>query len=74
MERYDVAILNIWETLIPCVWMLGVVQVKHMNDHPIDNLCLAISLEVEDNVFVQLGVQQCPKARPKCAKEYSILI
>jgi hypothetical protein len=47
MERSVVVVLNIGETLIPCAWMLGVVHAQDMNDHLIDDLCLAISLGVE---------------------------
>jgi hypothetical protein len=38
--------------------MLGVVHEQDMHDHPIDDLCLAISLGVEGNGFGELGVQQ----------------
>jgi hypothetical protein len=58
MESSVIAMLNIGETLIPCAWILGVVHVKDMHDHPIDDLCLAISLGVEESGFGELGVQQ----------------
>jgi hypothetical protein len=32
--------------------------VQYMNNHPIENLYLFISLRVEDNGFGELGVQQ----------------
>jgi hypothetical protein len=58
MEGYVVAMLNIIKSLIPCVWILGVVHVKDMQDHPIDDLYLCISLGVEGSGFGELGVQQ----------------
>jgi hypothetical protein len=57
MEISIVVVLNVGETLIPCVWFLGVVHAEDVHDHPIDELCLAISLGVEGNGFGELGVQ-----------------
>ena len=58
MESPVVTVLNIWETLIPCTWMLRVVHVQDVHNHPIDDLCLAISLGVESSGFSELGVNQ----------------
>jgi hypothetical protein len=33
-----VTVLNIGKTLIPCAWMLGIVHVQDMHDHPVDDL------------------------------------
>ena len=53
-----VTMLNIGKTLIPCVWMLGIVHAQDIHDHPIDDLGLAICLGVEGSGFGELGVQQ----------------
>jgi hypothetical protein len=37
--------------------MLGIVHVKYMNDHHVDDLGLAICLGVEGSEFGELGVQ-----------------
>jgi hypothetical protein len=58
MESPIVTVLNIGETLIPCTWMLRVVHVKDVHDHPIGDLYLAIYLGVESGGFSELGVQQ----------------
>jgi hypothetical protein len=52
-----VTVLDIWETFIPCTWMLIIVHVKNVHNHLIDDLCLAIGLGVERNGFCDLGVQ-----------------
>jgi hypothetical protein len=57
MYGFFVAVLNIGKTLIPCVWMLGIVHAQDMHDHLVDNLGLAIRLGVEGNGFGELGVQ-----------------
>jgi hypothetical protein len=58
MESPIVAVLNIGKTLIPCTWMLRVIHVQDVHNHPIDDLCLAIGLRVEGSGFSELGVQQ----------------
>jgi hypothetical protein len=58
MECFVVVVLDIRKALIPCAWMLGVVHAQEMHDHPIDDLCLSISLRVEGSGFGELGVQQ----------------
>jgi hypothetical protein len=50
--------LDIIKTLIPCVGVLGIVHVRDMHDHPIDNLSLTICLGVEGIGFGDLGVQK----------------
>jgi hypothetical protein len=55
---FVVAVLNIGETLIPCVQMFGVVHAQDMHNHFADDLCMSISLGVEDGGFSELGVQQ----------------
>ena len=56
MESLVVAVMNIGKTLIPCRHMLRVIHVQYMHNHPIDDLCLAISLRVEGSGFSDLGV------------------
>jgi hypothetical protein len=51
MEGYVVALLNIWKALIPYSWILGVVHVHDMHNHPIDHFCLSIYLGVEGRQF-----------------------
>lgn len=62
VEGLVVAMLNIQKALIPCAWMLGVVHVQDMPDHPVDYLCLPVGLGVEGGQFGQLGVHQRPQA------------
>jgi hypothetical protein len=57
MESPIVTMLNIGETLIPCTWMLRVVHVQDVHNHPIDDLYLSICLGVESSGFSELGVQ-----------------
>jgi hypothetical protein len=54
MESPVVTVLNIGETLIPCMWMLRVVHALDVHNHPIGDLCLG----VERSGFSELGVQQ----------------
>jgi hypothetical protein len=60
VEGSIVAMLNTRKDLIPCAWMFGIVHPRDMNNHPVDYLCLSISLWVEGNRFGQLGVHQQP--------------
>jgi hypothetical protein len=57
MYGFVVIVLNIGKNLIPCSWMLGILHVQDMHDHPLDNLSLAICLGVEGRGFGELGVQ-----------------
>jgi hypothetical protein len=58
MESPVVTVLNIGETLVPCMWMLRVVHVQDVHNHLIDDLCLVVCLGVESSGFCELGVQQ----------------
>jgi hypothetical protein len=69
MESPVVTMLDIWETLIPCTWMLRIVHAQDVHNHLIDDLCLAISLGVESSGFCELGVQQRPETQPKGVEE-----
>jgi hypothetical protein len=69
MESPVVTMLEIWETLIPCMGMLRIVHAHDVQNHPIDNLCLAIGLGVERNGFCELDVQQRLETRPKGTEE-----
>jgi hypothetical protein len=40
-----------------------------VHNDPIDDLCLAIGLGVENSEFCELGVQQRPETRPKGVEE-----
>jgi hypothetical protein len=42
MESPVVTVLNIGETLIPCMWILRIVHAQDVHNHLIDDLCLAI--------------------------------
>ena len=44
MDNYIVVMMEIGEDFIPCAWMLRVVHVQEVYDHPIDKIYLAISL------------------------------
>jgi hypothetical protein len=61
--------LDIWETLVPCTWMLRIVHAQDVHNHLIDDLCLAIGLGVEISGFCELGVQQRLETRPKGVEE-----
>jgi hypothetical protein len=58
MESLFVAILNIWKTLIQCMWMLRVLHEKDVHIHLIEDLFLVSYLGVKSNGFCELGVQQ----------------
>ena len=74
VESPIIAVLNIGEALIPCVWMLSIVHVQTMYNHPIDNLCLAISLGMESCGLSEFGVQHRPETEPKCIEELAVTI
>jgi hypothetical protein len=57
MESVVVIMLNIGETIIPCMWMLRVVHAQDMHNHLIDDLCLVVCLGVESSGFSEIGVQ-----------------
>eukprot|EP00253_Pinus_taeda_P014891 PITA_14891 len=66
MESSVINLFHIGETLIPGLWMLGVVNAKYVHYHPIDNLRLAISLGMEGNRLQYDILFQEPKAlQPK---------
>jgi hypothetical protein len=69
MESPIVTVLDIWETLVPCMWMLRIVHAQDVHNHPINDLYLAISFGVESNEFCELGVQQRRETRPKGVEE-----
>jgi hypothetical protein len=56
MESLVVTVLNIVETLIPCIWMLRVVHAQDVHNHHIDDLCLDVYLGVESSGFSEIGV------------------
>ena len=57
VESPVVVVLNIREALFPCAWILGVVHAQNVYDHPVDNLCLTISLRMEGYGLSDFGVQ-----------------
>jgi len=60
MERFVVAVMDIGEAFTPCAWMLRVLHAQNVNDHPIDDVSLAISLGVESCGFSELGIKHRP--------------
>ena len=58
MESPVVTLLNIWETLIPCTWILRVVNAQNVHNNLIEDLYLDVFLGVESSEFSDLGVQQ----------------
>jgi hypothetical protein len=74
MESPVVIVLNIGETLVPCMWMLRIVHSQDVHNHLIDDLCLSIGLWVERSGFCELGVQQRLETRPKGAEETVVLV
>ena len=51
-----VTVLNIGKTLIPFVWMLGIVHAQYMHDHHVNDLGLEIRFGVEGHGFGEHGV------------------
>jgi hypothetical protein len=74
MESPVVTMLDIWETLSPCTWMIKIVHAQDVHNHAIYDLCLAIRLGVESNGFCDLGVQQRPETRPKGVEELDVSV
>jgi hypothetical protein len=74
MESPVVTVLDIWETLVPCTWILRIVHAQDVHNNPIDDLYLAIGLGVESSVFYELGVQQRPETRPKGVEEPAVSV
>jgi hypothetical protein len=74
MESLVVIVMNIGETLVPCMWMLIIVHAQDVHNYLIDNFYLAIGLGVESSGFCELGVQQRPKTRPKGAKKLVVSV
>jgi hypothetical protein len=56
MEGSVIAMLSIGEALMPFEWMLQFVHGKNVYDHPVGDLCLAISLGMESCGLGELGV------------------
>jgi hypothetical protein len=52
-----VVVFNIWNTLILGVGVLGIVNAQDMHDHLVDDLSLAILVEVEGSGPGEFGVQ-----------------
>ena len=74
VESPIITMLYIGEALIPCAWMLWIVHVQNVYNHPVDNLYLAISLGMESYGLGDLGVQHWLVAGPKCAEEPAVAI
>jgi hypothetical protein len=52
MEIHVVIVLNIAETLIPCMHIIRVVHAQDVHNHLIDDLCLVVCLGVESGGFM----------------------
>jgi hypothetical protein len=50
--------LNIRETLIPCIRFLRSLHAQDVHNHPIEDLCLVVCLGLERSGFSELGVKQ----------------
>jgi hypothetical protein len=57
MESPVVAVLDIWETLIPCIGILKIVHAQDVHNHLIDYLGLVIGLGVESSGFCEVVIQ-----------------
>jgi hypothetical protein len=57
MESPVITVLDIWENLVPCTWILLIVHAHDVHNHPIDDLGLSIGLGVERSGFCELGVR-----------------
>jgi len=62
IEKYVVSLLDIGEVIIPCAWMLQVVHMQNVYDHPVDDLYLAINLGVESHGLSEIGIQHQPES------------
>ena len=51
-----VTVLDIWETLVPCMRMLRIVHAQDVHNHLIDDLGLAIGLRVERSGFCECEI------------------
>jgi hypothetical protein len=69
-----VTVLEIWETLVPCMGVLRIVHAQDVHNHPIDDIGLAIGLGVERSGFCELSVQQRPETQPKSVEEPVVLV
>ena len=56
VESPVITVLYIGEALIPCAWMLQIVHAQNVYNHPLDDLFLAISLDMESCGIGELGV------------------
>ena len=61
METFVVAMVDIGEAFFPCALMIRVVNAQNVYDHPVDDLCFAISLGLESYCLSELGIQHQPK-------------
>jgi hypothetical protein len=61
VKSFGVVSLNIRNTIIPCMWMLGFVHYEDTYNHPIEYLCMSISLGMECIGFDQLAIHHGPK-------------
>ena len=59
MNSLVLSMLHIRKVVIPCAWMFGFGHLQDVHDHPINHLCLVVSLGMEGSVFGELGIQQC---------------
>jgi hypothetical protein len=55
MSGSIVVVLNIGKTLILGVGVLGILHVRDVHDHPVDDLGFAICMGMEGNGFCYLG-------------------
>ena len=58
MKGSVVAVLNIWETLIPGAGMFRIVHPQDMHNHSINRLHLSIGLGVEGGGLGEFGVHK----------------
>ena len=74
MESPIITVLYIGKALIRCAWMLLILHAHNVYNHPVDDLCMSIGLQMESCGLGELGVQHRPEAGPKCDEEPTILI
>lgn len=74
MEASIISMLNIWNSFIACIYILGVVHSYDTHKHPIGHCYFSICLGMKSSPFGQFGIHQRPKAGLEVAKEHVIPI
>ena len=69
-----IAMLDVWETFIPCFVILLIVHVEKLYNHAIHNLHVPIDLRMECEQHRYSCVELLPECFPKSVDKYGISI